>query len=445
MQQKLVYWGYGGLVVLAVVSLLVGTVAVRLPGEVKSAQAAGADLSAAEQEAAEPAAEAALGTLVMSYAAKFVCTEPLQPGQQYLGAVAPIVKEKTEVLLHNPHDFAVKYYLKAVRASSLSAPPVAPGAWTARSLDPDRAVRADCDDITRLLTGNPAATFIGTFGIGVTVEGFVVVEVGPQTTAAGGRVRYSPLDVTAEYARSSEVLKKDIHYQPWWIWWWWGLPWRLGYAYNRVILAQATSNVDCRAELYNALHQDAERDITDPTQLNLTHLALNNGQAVDPTRVTQLSNETPYGLVAVIGGCRKLFNSTGGLVLDIDYALFSNKGPSDLDPRTPNQDQSAAILYPWIPGRWYDLPVVMPQNISTDVDDYFHRWFTQRWIDAGALASDVQVWMPYYFPYWCGWGYWWGWWNAGDCVDIGVGEGESLDVEQVTPQRVFMTIWPPVP
>jgi hypothetical protein len=35
------------------------------------------------------------------------------------------------------------------------------------------------------------------------------------------------------------------------------------------------------------------------------------------------------------------------------------------------------------------------------------------------------------------------WWNSSDCIDIGVGEGESLDVEQITPVRVFMPQWPP--
>jgi hypothetical protein len=51
--------------------------------------------------------------------------------------------------------------------------------------------------------------------------------------------------------------------------------------------------------------------------------------------------------------------------------------------------------------------------------------------------------LVYYFPYWCGWGYWWWWWNGGSCTDIGVGEGESLDVEQVVATRVFMPVWPP--
>lgn len=54
---------------------------------------------------------------------------------------------------------------------------------TGHSARPDYAFRINCDDIAKLLTGNANATFIGTYGIGVTVEGFVVVGIGPQTLA----------------------------------------------------------------------------------------------------------------------------------------------------------------------------------------------------------------------------------------------------------------------
>jgi hypothetical protein len=87
----------------------------------------------------------------------------------------------------------------------------------------------------------------------------------------------------------------------------------------------------------------------------------------------------------------------------------------------------------------------MPQNISTDMDAHFRTWQTTRWTDAGANASQVSQAMVYYIPYWCGWGQWYWWWNQGGCTDIGVGEGESLDVEQVIPTRVFMLKWPPIP
>ncbi|HZY40435.1 MAG TPA: hypothetical protein VFF59_00385, partial [Anaerolineae bacterium] len=93
-----------------------------------------------------------------------------------------------------------------------------------------------------------------------------------------------------------------------------------------------------------------------------------------------------------------------------------------------------------------DLPVVQPQNVSTDIDKYFRQWHTQRWLDVpGADPAVVNTAMVYWFPYWCGWNYWWWWGNSNDCTDIAVGEGESLDVEQVTPTRVFMVQWPPVP
>ncbi|MCI0521559.1 MAG: hypothetical protein L0Z70_15045 [Chloroflexi bacterium] len=376
--------------------------------------------------------------LILSYAAKFVCTEALQPGMAYYGVAAPIVQQKTEVLLHNPNAFPVTFYKKAVRATNISGAPAAPGAWTSKVLEPDYAVRIDCDEIARMLTGIPAATFIGTYGIGVTVEGYVVIGIGPQMVAGTNLLRYANLDVTAEYARSSEVLKKDVHYQPWWRWWWWGLPWRLGYPYERLLfIGDNTRNIDCRGLLYDALMQDAAREITDPITLNHTLSALQVGQQIDGG--TALPNEdTPAALVALIGNCSKL-NDTQ---LNVAYTLVSNKASTDPDPRGGGNAPSQ-VLYPWLPGRWYDLPVVMPQNVSTDLNDYFLRWHSQRWIDAGESQAVVNAAMVYYFPYWCGWGYWWPWWNAGDCVDIGVGEGESLDVETIAPMRVFMPSWPP--
>jgi hypothetical protein len=364
--------------------------------------------------------------------------EPLQPGTVWYGRTTPLVKEKTEVLIHNPNAFPVTIYKKAVQASLEDDPPIAPGGWKEVVIGPDYAIKVTCDDIATLLTGDPTATFLGTFGIGVEVEGFVVIGMGPQSDAAGV-VRYGRLDVTAEYARGSEVLKKDINYQPWWWWWWWPLPWRLGYAYERIMPIDASVNVDCRAVLYDALHQDVDREMGSTPEAALTHAALTMGQSVDPTNITELTHQSEPALVAMIGGCHKIDAATAS----IDYVLLSNKGMTDPDPRTPGADQPDQVLYPWYPGHWYDLPVVMPQNVSTDINTYFLEWHSQRWIDAGADVAVVQAAMVYYFPYWCGWGHWWYWWNGSDCIDIGVGEGESIDVEQITPVRVFMGQWPP--
>jgi hypothetical protein len=378
--------------------------------------------------------------MIISYAAKFVCLEPIQPGTVWYGAATPLVKEKTEVLIHNPNDFPVILYKKAVEASLEDDPPIDPGGWKEVVIGPDYAIKVTCDDIAALLTGNPSATFLGTFGIGVEVEGFVVVGLGPQTDPTGIQ-RYGRLDVTAEYARGSEVLKKDINYQPWWWWWWWPLPWQLGYAYERILPIDAAVNVDCRAVLYDALHQDVDREMGGTPEAALTHAALEMGQSVGPTTITDLTHQSDPALVAMIGGCHKLDAATAS----IDYVLLSNKGMTDPDPRTPGAEgnQPEQVLYPWLPGHWYDLPVVMPQNVSTDINTYFLEWHSQRWIDAGADVAVVQAAMVYYFPYWCGWGHWWYWWNGSDCIDIGVGEGESIDVEQITPVRVFMGQWPP--
>jgi hypothetical protein len=417
----------------------------------QTSEALGADRAevpaVAAQPVAAPVAQAAAATpLILQYAAKFVCMEPLQPGAYYYGPAAPLVKESTGVVIHNPNSYPVRVYKKAVRASLEEDPPIAPGKWLSYTIGPDYAFRIDCDDIAKLLTNNPAATFIGTYGIGVEVEGMVVIAIGPQANAAGTPLRYAPLDVTSEYVRGSEVLKKDIHYQPWWWWWWWPLPWRLGYAYERMVPIQNVSvNIDCRGLLYGALRQDAQ-DIADTTQRTQTLAALDVGNSLDPTHMEQINGETAPALVTLIGRCNKIYlpgtSGPGSWVAEIDYALVSNKGPTDPDPRG-TLTKPEAVLYPWWPGRWYDLPVVMPQNRSTDIDAYFRQWHAQQWIAAGTPASTVNAAMVYWFPYWCGWGYWSWWWNGGDCIDIGVGEGESLDVEQVAPTRVYMNVWPP--
>lgn len=392
--------------------------------------------------AATPAEQQA--PLVLSYAAKFVCQAALQPGQYWYGAAAPIVNQQTDILIHNPNGFPVTLYKKAVRAPlenfDTVEQGVEPGKYREVRLRADRAFRIDCDDIAKLLTGNASATALSTFGLGVVVEGFVVIAIGPQPITVPGAptvTRFPQLDVTAEYVRSSEVMKKDIHYQPWWWWWWWPLPWRLGYAYERLVTIDATGNIDCRNLLYTELARDAQQ-ISDSTQRQLTLSALEAGRMMEPTQQPDPTGESPAALVALIGRCDKL----SATLADIDYVLVSNKGPTDPDPRGVAAAQASAVRYPWIPGRWYDLPVVMPQNISTDIDDFFRKWHQQRWVDAGESATNAQAALVYWFPYWCGWSYWW-WWNNGDCIDIGVGEGESLDVEQITPVRVFFPQWPP--
>lgn len=119
--------------------------------------------------------------LILSYAAKFVCTAALPARTFWFGLSAPIVEQETQVLIHNPHDFNVTFYKKAVIAPLEDEPPVAPGKWNELRLGPDYAVRINCDDIAFLLTGKQGATFAGTYGYGVTVEGFVVIGIGVQS------------------------------------------------------------------------------------------------------------------------------------------------------------------------------------------------------------------------------------------------------------------------
>lgn len=392
-------------------------------------------------------------SMILQYAAKFVCTAALPPGQFWYGLNAPIVHQTTDVLIHNPNAYGVTLYKKAVEAPiedhSKVEQGMPPGKWVKASLGPDYAFRINCDDIAKLLTGKADSTFVGTYGIGKTVEGFVVIGIGPQPVAGTNIQRFSQLDVTADYVRGSEVMKKDIHYQPWWWWWWWPLPWRLGYAYQRIlpipISQTAYPNIDCREILYNHLKADVERaQDANPQQKNATTAALNAGMTLGPTTNAAPNNgaETAPALVALIGRCDKVVLQAGPHI-SVDYVLVSNKGPTDPNPITVTPAQASQVLYPWHPGRWYDLALVTPQNLDVDIQHYFLNWQTQRWISAGETAANAQAALVYYFPYWCGWGYWWWWWNSSDCIDIGVGEGESLDVEQIAPVRVFMPQWPP--
>jgi hypothetical protein len=328
---------------------------------------------------------------------------------------------------------------------------LAPGKWKAVTLAPDYAFRIDCDDIAKLLTGNAAATFLGTYGLGVTVEGFVVIGIGQQQPITGSNLtRFAPLDVTAEYARSSEVMKKDIHLRPWWRWWWWPLPWTLGYPYRRILRLQpgtAPGSLDLRDLLVRTLKEELG-SITDGAQREATIAALDNGLKLEmePHMTNAEASEQPPALVLIMSDPQ--FIASDG-TLSVDFVMVSNKAPAEANPLGGNIVQPVAIRYPWIPGHWYNLPLLMPQNVNIDLHHHIVRWHAERWqlaareagvnVDAAAISANLVYW----YPHWCGWGYWWWGWRGTDCMDIGVGEGESLDVEQVTPVRVFMPQWPP--
>jgi hypothetical protein len=398
----------------------------------------------AATQGAEPASPAANEVLIFSYAAKFVCHEPIQAAPlltDFLMSKPPLIRDTTDVLVHNPNGSPLTFYKKAVLAPLEEEPPIDPGNWRQFVLKPDHAVRIDCDDIAKLLTGDPAATFLGKYGVGRRIEGFVVIGIGPQTAAGTNLNRYLPLDVTAQYARGSEVLKKDIHLQPWWRWWWWPLPWSLGYPYERLLPLTLTQNlnVDCRGLLYKALTADVQEMVPDPAMKAATLAALVEGESLGPARLP--ATDSPPALVALIGRCNKVFIGNG-MMVDIDYVLVSNKGHSDPNPLVTPQPP-LPVPYPWIPGRWHDLAIVLPQQRNVDLDRHIRDWYSARWTDNKADEAMVNAAMVYFFPWWCGTNYWWGW-GPSDCIDIGVGEGESLQVMQVTPSRVFMPLWPPV-
>lgn len=320
------------------------------------------------------AAEEQQGPLILSYAAKFVCQEALEPGKYWYGTAAPIVRQETEVLIHNPNAFPVRLYKKAVRAPLEKFKEVPqgepPGKWYQVSLGPDYAFRIDCDDIAKLLSDDPAQAFFVNDNVYNHSEGFVVIGIGPQPTAAGTLIRFPQLDVTAEYARSSEVMKKDIHYQPWWRYWWWPLPWQLGYPYRRIIQLQPGTDAathDIRQLLIDSLKQEAERAIENEGQRGATMNALDAGLKLPFETSADAGAEQPPALVPIVGDPQYI----GGLdapALAVDFVLVSNRSPADANPLSGQVLHPVSVRYPWIPGRWYDLPVIMAQNIHTDID-----------------------------------------------------------------------------
>lgn len=392
-------------------------------------------LAAQEAETAEPAATSAQDPLILSYPAKFVCQETLRPGELYYGFYPPVVKQTTNVLVHNPNAYPITFYRKAVLARLTNQSAMTPTLWYSVTLQPDHSIRFTCDDVARMLSNVPTATYAGTYVLGVELEGYFVIAVGPQGAT---QPQFGTLDVTAEYVRGSEELKKDIVHENWWWWWWWPLPWQLGKPFERIIPISPTQNIDCYAMLYDVLAQDVRDVILDPTTQQWTLQALQVGRNYNPNGIGCLTTQITPAIVAKIGKCDKIDTTH----MEVDYVLFSNKSPLDPDPRTPGA-QPSPFVFPWTPGRLYDLNVVMPQNYNTDMYVYMREWYTLRWMEAGRPEQAVRSAMSYYAPYWCGWGYWAWWWNGADCIDIGAGEGESLDVERVTPSRVFMPNWPP--
>jgi len=374
--------------------------------------------------------------VVLSYSAKFVCTATQPPGVPFYGAVAPVVQQTTEILVHNPNDYPVE--ISKVANLSPVEPPDAeiptPLPWIPYGPIPaGGSFSIDCNDISTHLLVQP-------FQIGVTYEGIVTIAIGPHQMF--DELLYPQLDVIAEYTRGSEVLKKDIHYQPWWTYWPWDFaygdfPWRLGYPYQRIIrLSEPTDEYyDCRDILIQHLFfVDVVNFVTDPVAQHELQDALRRG--MDDYFLSDYPGDDPFGLapenpepalIPIIGRCEASIDS-GNAYLEVSYVMVSNLAPL------------GSPIYPWIPGRWHDMPVVIPQNTTIDFDYLFQYWHAYLWsdhIDYSYSPEELWPYMDYFFPYWSGWTGWWWNYNGTDSIDIGVGEGESIDIEQIMPLRVI--------
>jgi hypothetical protein len=425
MNKRSIYLVILGAIVLVVVFALAGTFTV-IP-KVRSAPPSASETRDQQMAAAD-------GEVVLSYAAKFVCTAAQPAGVPFYGTAAPIVQQTTEILVHNPNDHPVEIskiaYLSPVEPIGAELPdpmPMLPYGF----IPPGASFSIDCSDIASHLLGMQFLT-------GVTYEGIVTVVIGPHQMAE--EKLFPQLDVFAEYTRGSEVLKKDIHYQPWWTYWpwdyvWGDFPFALGFPYQR-LFAFADPPIfpyDCRDILNTQLEEDILFQVTDPEGQTILIDALARGYELyfradipgDPGFQLPPENPDP-ALIPIIGRCDTIMDM-GMSYLQISYVIVSNHAPQ------------GAPIYPWIPGRWFDMPVVIPQNTTLDFDYMFKYWHAYLWADHINFSygpNDLYPYLDYFFPYYAGWSGWWWNYNGTDSIDIGVGEGESIDVEQIMPLRL---------
>ena len=372
--------------------------------------------------------------VVLSYAAKFVCTIAQPAGVPFYGPAAPIVQQTTEILVQNPNDYPVE--VSKVANLSLLEPEdvgsIETLPWIPYGLiPPGGSFTIDCKDISQHLLGQQ-------FQVGVTYEGFVTIAIGPHLMDE--KMLYPQLDVMAEYTRGSEVLKKDIHYQPWWTFWpwdeaWGTFPWVLGFPYQRLLAMDPLwgAPYSCRQQLMDNLKWDIGNSVTDPGAIEYLHWVLDvgfndyfRGDVVLDEPFNMPPEDPEPAIIPIIGRCEVVWGG-GDPFLDVSYVIVTNVAPS------------GAPEYPWIPGRWYDMPVVIPQNTTMDFDVMFQDWHAYLWAahhDFVYQPVDLVPHLHYYFPYWSGWTGWWWNYNGMDSIDIGVGEGESIDVEQIMPLRL---------
>jgi hypothetical protein len=192
----------------------------------------------------------------------------------------------------------------------------------------------------------------------------------------------------------------------------------------------------CREHLFDQMKDDVDLHVIEPVANELLDAALYEGKQQyfrsdypleEP--VFDLPPENPEpAIVPIIGRCEAMIDNMQKY-LEISYVVVTNVSPLGMP----------VVDYPWIPGRWYDMPVVIPQNTSMDFDLMFRDWHAYLWAAHQDFVYDpvyYNQFLVYYFPYWSGWTGWWWNYNGIDSIDIGVGEGESIDVEQIMPLRL---------
>lgn len=116
--------------------------------------------------------------------------------------------QSSYVILHNPEAGRVTIYRRGVLVGLESDPLPEAVVWSEQILEPDQAVRLDCDSFARILTDDPTATFNNQFDPGSRVDGFLTIgiEAGGEVPRLDASVQYQQPDGSFTIAPIEPVL-----------------------------------------------------------------------------------------------------------------------------------------------------------------------------------------------------------------------------------------------
>jgi hypothetical protein len=251
--------------------------------------------------------------------------------------------------------------------------------------------------------GSGTSTFGGAFATDKLLTGldvYLQAAVGNPSNVVLPRTRLesAPFALVARDALNSAdgstTCCTTVAYQPWWTWWWWGLPWQLGYEYQRVLTVPAGQIIDARNEIYGLLYNDVSVMIADQAQRDATIGALFNGLILATPDTYVPANLGPVLVILVREA--SFINST---TLAVRYVIVSNKTLTHASPLGGLETPPAP---PWVPGRCYELKIALGASAS-DRDTAIREAHRQMWLNAGQTTLEVDAAMVYFHPRECGW------------------------------------------